>query len=104
MRVCTSCGRRFREEGYVRCHPCRERAKVYLHQLHKRREWAKAFRDHRCDLCRKYAAFCTQLNKRWDERGIWMWTRCSKGHKYQTWKQHGSYCYTCYPKEHGLIG
>lgn len=80
---CSSCGRLFQEaDGFTRCRPCRERAKVYGHQLHRRRN-VEGYRNHRCPLCTKHQAHVRMLRKRWDDRGIYVWKVCRpKGHRW----------------------
>ena len=67
----------------TRCLDCRERAKVYLHQLHKRRGAGHGrFLSHDCKLCRKHRAHVQALHRRWDERGAWMiYTCAAAGHR-----------------------
>lgn len=91
---CVGCGRLFLEEdGFTRCLECRERTKVYTHQLHRRRG-VRDFPRHDCHLCRKHKEHVRQLIRRWDQRQAWMVTRCKKGHR---WLRRGPYepCPTC---------
>jgi hypothetical protein len=79
---CSRCGLRAASPGHPTCRFCRERQKVYLHQLHKRRGWIEHFRRHGCVLCRRHQAYVKALHERWDERQVWMPLRCWKGHVY----------------------
>lgn len=96
MKACHYCGRNFKDDGYVRCPGCRERAKVYQHQLHKRRGQYKPFKRHICGLCRKHRKLCVALNSRWDERGIYVFVTCPRGHRRFRWSRSNDYCSTCY--------
>lgn len=100
---CTSCGRKFRsaDPRLMRCQGCRERAKVYQHQLHLRRGYmmrpiggrAKPS-FHSCELCRKHKKHVERLIERWDQRGIYLFEACPKGHRWFKWKQHER-CQVC---------
>lgn len=102
MKTCTYCGRKFREDGFIRCQECRERSKVREHQLHKRRAsrscaFGRRFKKHDCRLCRKHRGLVKALIERWDRRRIWMKVKCFRGHWYLNWGSN-SYCGTCYRK------
>lgn len=68
-RVCHGCMRTFSSTHYVRCQFCRERSKVYLHQLFKRRR-VRDFPRHNCALCRKHKAFVKSQIASWNEHGL----------------------------------
>lgn len=94
---CTSCGRPFVVgDRYSRCPGCRNRAKVYQHQLHRRRGVA-GFEDHDCSLCRKYRAHVRAVRARWDRRGVYRWVTCKTGHSY--FREGGHECPVCARKK-----
>lgn len=93
---CSSCGRRFQgRKDFMRCRRCRELAKVYGHQLHRRRG-VEGYRNHRCPLCTKHKAQVRMLGRRWDRRGIYVWKQCSaKSHRWFHMGGNPDVCPTC---------
>lgn len=79
---CLGCGRGFvpELERQTRCQDCRERAKVYFHQLHRRRG-VERYLNHDCRLCRKHRAHVREVRRRWDARGAWVILTCDQGHE-----------------------
>jgi hypothetical protein len=97
-RPCVGCGRAFRPETdrNTRCRDCMERAKVYQHQLQKRRGAGPGdrFLTHDCRLCRKHRIHVRALVARWDARGAWVVVTCSQGHKELREHRHKP-CWAC---------
>lgn len=87
--TCSGCSRSFRQDGYQRCRKCRESAKVTEHQRRQR-----GFRRHSCLLCRKHKRLVKELNRRWDERDVYVRKRCPEGHCWYKYRANQR-CTTC---------
>lgn len=95
-RLCVACGRSGVPPNPVRthCEDCRERILVRTHQLHLRRG-VRTFRGHGCALCRRHRALIADLKRRWDERDVWVWKRCPKGHRWMKDRESQVRCPLC---------